>query len=376
MNKEITRICLTWGPCSWKTTVLNTLIDKFSEMGYKVLVCPEAATSLSQSGITYDSWLSWWEFQWFVLDKQLQEEEILDKAAEKLPNEKILILYDRGVCDGKAYIDEQTYNKLLKERNLAPNDVRDKYNAVIHLVTAALWATKYYQRNDPNSESTGNNAARHESPQEAIIADEKTKKAWIWHPHLRVISNDTTFSWKISNVIKEICWVLWEPLPKEIEQKYLIKKPTIEDLKNLWIISKAKIVQTYLKSKNWNERRIRQRWNETDWFSYYYTEKKPIFDWERYEFEKKITKEEYLRLMTEADYSLHHITKDRYCFLYDNRYFELDIYPFSDEYAILEIELNSLDEKVNLPNLEIIKNVTWNSEYSNNNLAKTLTLQD
>jgi CYTH domain-containing protein len=60
--------------------------------------------------------------------------------------------------------------------------------------------------------------------------------------------------------------------------------------------------------------------------------------------------------------------------LHDNRYFELDIYPFNDEYAILEIELNSIDEEFNLPNLEIVKNVTWNKNYTNYNLAKTLKL--
>ena len=72
------------------------------------------------------------------MTKQLYEEDLLDDAADRLPNEKVLILYDRGICDSKAYISEELYNNLLEEKNLKPNDVRDKYNAVIHLVTAAL----------------------------------------------------------------------------------------------------------------------------------------------------------------------------------------------------------------------------------------------
>ena len=350
------------------------MIDKFSDMGYKVLVCPESATSLNQSWVTRNWWLSQKDFQWSIMTKQLQEEKLLDDVADKLPNEKILILYDRGICDGKAYVPEDIYNDLLKEKKLKPNDVRDKYDAVIHLVTAALWAEKYYQRNNPNTDDTWNNEARHESPEEARIMDWKTQNAWIWHPHLRVVWNETTFAWKMNNVINEICGVLWEPIPKEIEQKFLIKKPSIDTLKNLWMISKSTIHQTYLKDENWNERRIRQRWTPNDWYSYYYTEKREIWKWERYEFEKKITKEEYLNLLLQADCSLHPITKDRYCFLHDNRYFELDIYPFNDEYAILEIELNSIDEEFNLPNLEIVKNVTWNKNYTNYNLAKTLKL--
>lgn len=37
------------------------------------------------------------------------------------------------------------------------------------------------------------------------------------------------------------------------------------------------------------------------------------------------------------------IRKDRYCLTYENQYFEIDVYPFWNDKAILEIELS--DEK-------------------------------
>ena len=83
---------------------------------------------------------------------------------------------------------------------------------------------------------------------------------------------------------------------------------------------------------------------------------------------------EYIEYLQEADTSLHQISKTRYCFVYDNKYFELDIYPFSDEYAVLEIELNSLDEEIKFPDVEIVKEVTDDENYRNHSLAKTMTL--
>ena len=52
----------------------------------------------------------------------------------------------------------------------------------------------------------------------------------------------------------------------------------------------------------------------------------------------------------------------------------MDIYPFSDEYAIVEIELNDINENVKLPPLDFVKDVTDDKKYRNSELAKTLKL--
>ena len=51
----------------------------------------------------------------------------------------------------------------------------------------------------------------------------------------------------------------------------------------------------------------------------------------------------------------------------------MDIYSFSDEYAIVEIELNDINEKINLPPLDFIKEVTNDISFKNHSLAKTLS---
>ena len=47
---SVTRICLTGGPCAGKTTALATLNLHLKQIGYRVLLVPEAATILMQGG--------------------------------------------------------------------------------------------------------------------------------------------------------------------------------------------------------------------------------------------------------------------------------------------------------------------------------------
>lgn len=367
------KIVLTGGPCGGKSEALSYLVQALEERSYKVFTVPEAATHLILNGIKPSSKLSMEDFQKYVLETQLANEDIFNTAAE-LYGDKTVVFYDRGIMDSCAYVDKQTFFKqLLQSKHLSFSDVYCRYDAVLHLVSAADGAEQYYQWNDPSKNEVGNNAARSESPAEARVKDKKTLNSWIGHPHLRVFDNSTDFENKIKRIIAEVFSLLGEPIPKEIEKKFLIRKPTQEQIDNLGCISTTNIIQTYLKNNNSCERRIRQRGNNENGFSFYYTEKTELGKGERIEKENRITPDEYLKLLTEADTSLHQISKTRYCFVYENQYFEMDIYPFDDEYAILEIELNDINEEIKLPPLTFIKEVTDDLTFRNFHLAKSLT---
>ena len=304
----------------------------------------------------------------------MAKEKLYDKLTKYYDSDKIIIFYDRGILDGCAYVDKNTFEKMLKERNLTFADVYEHYDAVFHLVTTADGAEEFYQWNDPTKDEVGNNAARNESPEEARIKDKKTLNAWVGHPHLRVFDNSTNFDGKIKKVVEEVFALLGEPVPKEIERKFLIKKPTQEEIKSLGCVSKTNIIQTYLKSDNPRiEKRVRQRGTKENGFNFYYTEKSDTGIGERIEVERKIKPDEYIELLSEADTSLHQISKVRYCFIYDKKYYEMDLYSFSDEYATIEIELNDINEEINLPPLNFIKEVTEDENFRNHSLAKTLS---
>jgi len=166
--------------------------------------------------------------------------------------------------------------------------------------------------------------------------------------------------------------ILGEPTPSEIERKFLIEKP---DVSGIPMCSKADIIQTYLVSTNGTERRVRQRGTKESGFNFYYTEKTEVAFGERAEVEKRISMKEYVDYLTEADTSLNSIHKTRYCFLYKNQYFEMDFYPFSEDKAIVEIELNNINQAIEMPPfINVIKEVTNDNLYKNYSLAQSQKL--
>ena len=240
--------------------------------------------------------------------------------------------------------------------------LRDNYDAVFHLVTAAKGAAEYY--------TTANDSARTETIDEAAAIDDKLISAWTGHPHLRVIDNTSDFEMKMKRLIAEISSFLGEPESYEIERKYLIEYPDIKWLESLRNCRKIEIIQTYLNSDNGEETRVRQRGVDGN-YVYYLTTKKNAGGIKRIETERRLSEKEYLRLLMNADPTRRPIRKDRYCLMYENQYFEIDIYPFWNDKAIVEIEIREEDQKIAFPKgFKIIREVTDDEAYKNAALAK------
>ena len=76
-------------------------------------------------------------------------------------------------------------------------------------------------------------------------------------------------------------------------------------------------------------------------------------------------------LLKQADPARKPLRKTRYCLTYDNQYFEIDLYPFWKDQAIMEIELCEEDAELNFPaEITIIKEVTDDEAYKNASLAE------
>ena len=194
------------------------------------------------------------------------------------------------------------------------------------------------------------------------------------HPHLRVIDNSLDFKGKLNKLITEITSFLGEPEPCEIERKFLIGYPDLKALEAAYDCRRVDIIQTYLKSNAGEEVRVRQR-GEDGHYIYLKTVKKRISGMKRIEIETRITKDEYLSLLMEADITKHPIRKTRYCMMYENQYFEIDIYPFWTDKAILEIELSNENDEIRFPKqIKVIKEVTDDDSYKNASLAENIHL--
>ncbi len=363
-KKQICKIVITGGPCAGKSTAMTWIQTEFEKKGWAVLFVPETATELILAGIAPWTMENTTKFQICVLKHQKHKEKLFEDAAHMIADkEKVLIVCDRGTMDGKSYFDsENEFYKTLKQFGLKEENLRDDYDAVFHLTTAAKGAEEFY--------TLSNNKARTETIEEAIEKDNSIISAWTGHPHLRIIDNSTDFKTKMQRLLSEISLFLGEPEPYEIERKFLIKYPSIKSLENDANCTKVEIIQTYLKSEDGVEMRVRQR-GQNGSFVYTKTTKKQLSNIKRIEFEERISQEEYLNLLMSADTSCKQIRKTRYCLVYKNQYFEIDIYPFWDNQAIMEIELQAEDQKIYFPpQIEVLKEVTNDSNYSNFNLAK------
>jgi len=362
MEKSIiTKIVLTGGPCAGKTTALSRIIEKFTDKGYLVLALPEAATLFNQAGMNFltDDKRLFHAAEKALFDFQIVMEDSFVRIAEAT-DRPALIICDRGMMDIAAYLTVESWQALLDEAGLSIVQVRDKrYDAVLHLTTAAKGAEQFY--------TTANNTSRTEGIEPARTLDDKMIAAWTGHPHLRIIDNSSDFDGKINRVFAEISAVLGIPEPIETERKY-----RVEITGNLPAESvETEIFQTYLLPDGTEEVRLRKR-GQNGHFIYFLTRKRTLYGNSRLENERQITPFEYVPYLAQADPSRTTIHKRRTCFVWENRYFELDTFvnpalPFS----LLEIEDAEHHEDIQFPPfIKIIEDVTDNKEFYNSNLAR------
>lgn len=359
---DIKKIVITGGPCAGKTTAMSWIQNAFSKMGYTVLFVPETATELINGGVAPWTCKTNCDYQKCQLQLQIDKERVFENAAKAMNSSKILIVCDRGALDNKAYMNNDDFVQVLDYFQTNEIALRDHYDAVFHLVTAAKGAEKFY--------TTANNSARTESVEEAAALDDKLISAWTGHPHLRIIDNSSGFEEKMKRLIAEISAFLGEPEPYEIERKFLIEYPDIEWLESIPNCQRIEIIQTYLKSDKDEETRVRQRGSDGHYI-YFQTTKRKISDLKRIEIERRLSESEYIRLLMKADTDKRQIRKDRYCISFENQYIEVDVYPFWKDKAIAEIELSDENAEIRFPEqIKVIKEVTDDESYKNASLAK------
>lgn len=359
--QQIVKIVITGGPCAGKSTAMSWIQKHFSEKGWTVLFVPETATEFISGGVAPWTCGTNAEYQVVQMTLQREKERLFEQAARTMPKDRILIVCDRGMLDNHAYMNEAETAYVLGCIGESEVEMRDSYDAVFHLVTAAKGAEEFY--------TTANNAARIETVEQAVALDDKIIAAWTGHPHFRVINNETDFEEKMRRLIKEIASFLGGPEPLEIERKFLIEYPDIAWLESLPNCSRIDMIQTYLTAPEGEERRIRQRGCDGHYL-YTKTTKRAIDGMRRIEVEKRLTKDEYLMALMEADVTRRQIRKTRYCLTWGIQYFEIDVYPFWQDKAIVEIELSDGSEPIDFPpQLRILREVTDDPAYKNAELA-------
>ncbi len=224
-DKKIYSIVLTGGPSAGKSTIIQFVkkyfnkynSDKADNQKILVLTLNEIATHLINQGVTYTGKIETL-FQKLVLSNQISMEDTIYTYAKELSEYygKIVILMDRGLIDGKAYlfnyiddngnpkpinsITDSECTKIMTSLNIKWNNILkriqtkepepkeepkeevekehlqkynehlEKYDLIIHIVTGAQGTGFFY--------TTENNAARSETATEALELDKKTQIVW------------------------------------------------------------------------------------------------------------------------------------------------------------------------------------------------------
>ena len=361
---EIKKIVLTGGPCAGKTTALVKIVEYFSGYGYKVFTIPEVPTLYSAGGWNYltPNRQLYYQGERAILETQLAFEDQFSKLAE-VCTKPVLVVCDRGTMDISAYMKPEEWEEITAMAGTNSNALRERYDAVLHLVSAADGAEQYY--------TTATNATRYEQANEeglriARELDKKVIKAWTGHPHLRVINNHDDFENKLNRVLNEISKVVGLPQPVQEERVY-----KIEVTGEIPECSESLITQTYLVSEPGSEVRLRRREWSGGKVVNVHRSKKRISDTEVIETERQVDNNLYEQMLQQADPYRQTIRKRRQSFIWKGQFFEIDTFLSPvDNLVMMETKGIAEQETVNFPPfVKVLEDVTGNSKYLNYNIA-------
>ena len=221
MNEQkVFKICLTGGPCSGKTTSLTRIMETFSPE-FMIYTLPEVATMTFSSGVTIiPSEFTEENHKMFttgICQMQIDLEKYFEKIATT-QKKKVLVVCDRGVCDNFAYCTPENKQRILDDNGWTMNFLcNERYNMIMHLVTAAIGAEEFY--------TLEGNAARYETKDEAAALDVKLQKQWMSHPNFTIIDNQKGgFEKKIDRVLGTVANLIGARSQHKIVRKFLLDK--------------------------------------------------------------------------------------------------------------------------------------------------------
>ena len=362
--KTIKRIVLTGGPCSGKTTFTSRARQVFAERGYRVIIDNESATDLITGGIS-PATMGMYEFQKYCVALQLKKEELCYQAAQEISGDKVLIFIDRGIFDDMAYVGEEAFKEILKDFDIKIEELNDRYDMVVHLVTAAKGKEEAY--------TYANNAARYETIDQARAMDDMALTSWDSHPNRVIIGNENEFEVKMINAIQSVFQFLGYGTPVEKFNKYLINV-------NVNVINKfaqednystSFIVQHYLVPENGYQRWIRKR-TSNDVTMYSYSEANYLQTNERIKVDRVLTEKQYKDYMREIDTEMNPLEKTRYAFIHNGLFFKLDVFSFDTSKGILSVDVPADGREITIPDyIKVLKDVTDDLDYKSYYLAKS-----
>ena len=163
-----------------------------------------AGTNLDSSKESSDYQVA---LQTSMLKMQMNLEDVFAELAENesyFKQKPAVVLIDRGLFDGSAYIPEEVWQEIIDEQGWSGiNFIEKRYDAIMHMVTAADGAEEFYNFD---------NEARFETVEQAVERDKKLRQAYLGHNRHMVVNNQAgSFEKKVSSAINQIAHAIGLP---------------------------------------------------------------------------------------------------------------------------------------------------------------------
>lgn len=383
-HKKVYKIALTGGPCAGKSTASTILKEKLSA-NYTLYFLPEMASTVITSGVslipTGFTNEQHKEATKAMMQMQMDVEDYFVKMAQ-LQERDVIIICDRGAIDNFAYCSREVESQILKETKWSLSKIRDqRYDAVIHLVTAADGAEAFY--------TLKNNQARTESPELARELDQKTQAAWNGHPNLTVITNEacadnktSSFRIKMEAVYKSICRVLDLPEQPTITKKYLVKGIfSVQMLPNMKKYEEYYETYDFLPSVPgehfWIKKRIVK--GQVDILYTTTCRKLAENEFDKLEVMRTIPEMQYCQLLQLVDHSKQPVHKTSVVFVESNQTCVVETMKLKsgEKVSVLRISVNDTTSVKIPPYIPVDKEITGDKAYSTYFIAnKLMKVQD
>lgn len=159
-------------------------------------------------------------------------------------------------------------------------------------------------------------------------------------------------------------------MPLEKEFKFLIDYPDEAELASYPGSDCSQIDQVYLISPQ-GSLRIRKREWASGQIEYTKTCKYYVREHVRQEEEQVIDESSYQTLLLQADPACRVLQKRRWRIPYAGLVYEIDLYPFWHDRAVLEVEVEREDQPIPLaPFVRYVRDISQDRRYSNYNLSR------
>eukprot|EP00808_Paulinella_micropora_P027993 g65070.t1 len=386
-NGRIHKFVLTGGPCAGKTTALARIGERLASLGFKVYYVPEAGTLLQHGGLDFSESHTKEQLlkkQEVIMRTQMALEESFQQLA-LVSGKPSVLLCDRGVMDGRAFLGAELWAELLARTGWTVAELRDqRYSGVVHLVTAAFGAAQHYTTGAASA-----NGVRRESLEEAQQQDLALRNAWLGHSMFRVVDNTYDFNDKVDRAASAICNVLGVPTPSGTRRYFLLASQGGAGAFQAWL--DAAFAQQAIAFEDLSLRytyitpgillpgeenvftRVERRGGEGGKSASYALCVRYQRDGQNIEHRALLDVRVYSELLRHADRNKQPLLKRRRVFLYQHHYFMLDCIPLpgGGTLWLLCFEASPSDAVALPPFLQgkVLKEVTNDLQYRAENMC-------